>query len=138
MQVDPAEGRLTVAFQLADDGAGVQVVAAGKAQCLGQHPEVDAVARVAVDDRVHGAVDVQEHAVVAAPVGEAGIGAEAAGQVVVHDDRRADFLGELGPLVHLLRGRRGDVQVVALALTGFGLGLVDRLHDEVEAVASSA
>src|SRR4030065_26269 len=35
--VDPTEGRLAVAFQLADDGAGVQVIAAGQAQDLGQH-----------------------------------------------------------------------------------------------------
>ena len=91
--------------------------------------------RIAVDHRVHRAVDVQQHAVLAAPVRESGVRAEAAGEEVVHDDRHAELLGELGALVHLLRGRRGDVQVVALALAGLGLGLADRLGDEGEAVA---
>jgi hypothetical protein len=52
----------------------VQVVATGQAQHLGQHAEVDAVVRVAVEHGVHGAVDVQQHAVVAAPVGQARVG----------------------------------------------------------------
>ena len=66
-QIDPAEGGCAIAFQLADDGTGVQVVTTGQAQDLGQHAEVDAVVRVAVDHGVHGAVDVQQHAVVATP-----------------------------------------------------------------------
>ena len=134
-QVDPAQGGLAIAFQLADDGAGVQMVAAGQAQDLGQHPEMDAVVRVAIEHRVHGAVDVQQHAVVAAPLGQPGVGAEAAGDVVVHDDGGADFLGVFGALVHLLGRGRGDVQIMTLALAGFLLGLVDGVHDEVEALA---
>jgi hypothetical protein len=113
-----------VALQLADDGAGVQVVAARQAQALGQHAEVDTVLGMTVDDGVHGAVDVQQHAVLAAPVGQAGVGGEATGQEVVHHDRRADFLGELGALVHLFRRGGGDVQVVTLALAGLLLGLL--------------
>jgi len=69
--VDPAQGRVAVAFQLADHGAGVQVVTAGQTQDLGQHTEVDTVVRVTVEHGVHGAVDVQQHAVVAAPLGQA-------------------------------------------------------------------
>ena len=91
--------------------------------------------RVAVDHRVHGAVDVQQHAVVAAPVGQPRVGAEAAGEEVVHDDRHAELLGVLGALVHLLGGRRGHVEVVALPLARLGLGLADRLGHEREAVA---
>src|SRR5690606_38686862 len=81
--VYPAQGGLAVAFQLAHHGAGVQVVTTGQTQHLGQHAEVDAVTRIAVEHGVHGTVDVQQHAVVAAPVGQAGVGGEAAGQVVV-------------------------------------------------------
>ncbi len=134
-QVNPAERCLAIAFQLADDRAGVQMITAGQAQDLGQHAEVNAVVGVAVEHGVHGAMDVQQHPVLPAPVGQAGVGAEAAGDVVVHDDGCAELLGELGPLVHLFRRRRRDVQIVPLALAGFLLRLVDRLHHELEAVA---
>src|SRR3569833_333258 len=132
--VDPAQGRFAVAFELADHGAGVQMVAARQTEGLGQHAEVDTVVRVAVEHGVHGAVDVQQHAVVTAPIGETRVGGEAAGQVVVHDDGRAQGLGVFGALVHLFRGRRGDVQVVTLALAGLLLRLVDGFHHKVEAV----
>jgi hypothetical protein len=125
----------TVALELAHHGARVQVVAAGQAQQLGQHTEMDAVLGMAVHHGVHGAVDVQQQAIVPAPLGQARVGAPAAGDVVVHDDRGADLLGVLGPLVHLLGRRSRHVQVVALALAGLLLGLVDGLHDEVEALA---
>ncbi len=131
-QVDPAQGGSAVAFELAHHGAGVQVVATRQTQDLGQHAEVDAVVRVAVKHGVHGAVDVQQHAVVAAPLRQAGVGAEAAGDVVVHDDGRADFLGVLRTLEHFVRGRGGHVQVVALALAGFLLGLERGFLHEVE------
>ena len=133
--VDPAQGGGAVAFELAHHGAGVQVVTAREAQHLGQHAEVDAVVRVAVEHGVHGAVDVQQHAVVAAPVGQAGVGAQATGQVVVHDDRRAEFFRVFGALVHLFGRGRGDVEVVALALAGLALGLLDGFLHEVETLA---
>src|SRR3569623_1502320 len=132
--VDPAEGGFAVAFELADHGAVVQVVAARQTEGLGQHAEVDAVVRVAVEHGVHGAVDVQQHAVVTTPVGETRVGGETAGQVVVHDDGRAQGFGVFGAFVHLFRGRRGDVQVVTLALAGLLLRLVDGFHHKVEAV----
>ena len=91
--------------------------------------------RVAVDHGVHGAVDVQQHPVVAAPVGQARVGAEAPGEEVVHDDRHAELLGVLGALVHLLGRGRGHVEVVALPLARLGLGLADGLRHEREAVA---
>mmetsp|Transcript_38712 Transcript_38712/g.90622 ORF Transcript_38712/g.90622 Transcript_38712/m.90622 type:complete len:631 (-) Transcript_38712:1357-3249(-) len=134
-QVDPAEGGGAVAFELAHHGAGVQMVAARQTQDLGENAEVDAVVRVAVDHRVHGAVDVQQHAVLAAPVGQAGVGTEAAGDVVVHDDRRADGLGVLGAAVHLF-GRGGrHVQVVTLAFAGLPLGLQGGFLHEIEPLA---
>merc|ERR1712100_95159 len=61
--VDVAEGGLTITFQLADHGAGVELVTTGQTQTLGENAEVDAVLGVTVDHRVHGAVDVQQHAV---------------------------------------------------------------------------
>ncbi len=54
---------------------------------------------------------------------------------VDHDDDRAELLGELGALVHLLHRAGGDVEVGALDLAGRGLRLVDRLHAVEEAVA---
>ena len=65
---DPAQRRLAIAFEFAHHGAGVQMIAARQAQALGQHAEMDAVMRVAVEHRMHGAVNVQQHAVFAAPV----------------------------------------------------------------------
>ena len=96
---------------------------------------MNTVVRVTVDHGVHGTVDVQQHAVVTTPVGQARVGTEAAGDVVVHDDRRADFLGVLGTLVHLFRSRSGHVQVVTLALAGLALGLQGGFLHEVETLA---
>ena len=53
----------------------------------------------------------------------------------MHDDRRAELLGELRALVHVLWRRCRNVQVVALSLAGFRLGLLDRFHDEAKPVA---
>ena len=61
--------------------------------------------------------------------------AKAAGEEVVHDDRHGERLGVFGALVHLLRRGCGNVQVMAFALAGLGLGLFHRLGDEVEALA---
>ena len=132
--VDPAQGGGAVAFELAHHGTGVQVVTTRQAQHFGQHTEVDAVVWVAVEHGVHGAVDVQQHAVVAAPVGQAGVGGQTPSEVVVHDDRRADFFRVLGALVHLFRSGRGHVEVVAFALTGFALGFFNGLLHEVKAL----
>jgi hypothetical protein len=72
-QVDYAEGGLPVALELADHSSGVQVVAADQAQPLGQHPEVDAMVLLPVEDRVQGAVNVQQHAVSPAPARQRGV-----------------------------------------------------------------
>ena len=49
---------------------------------------------------------------------------------VDHDDDAAEFLGELGPLVHLLHRGGGHVEVVALDFAGLLGGPVHGLHDE--------
>ena len=63
------------------------------------------------------AVQVQQHAVGARPLRHRRHRRVADGEVH-HDDRRADLLRELGPLVHLLHRRRGHVHVVTLDLAG--------------------
>ena len=81
-----------------------------------------------------GAVQVQDHVVPARPPGHR-LDRRVADHEVDHDDDRAQLLGELGALVHVLHGRGGDVEVVALDLAGHRLGALDRLHAEQEAVA---
>ena len=132
--VDVTERGLAIPFQLAHHGAGVQLVTTGEAQALGQYPEVDPVLGMTVDHRVHGPVDVKQHAVLAAPLGQTGIGGKTTGDVVVHDDRLTQFLGELGPLVHLFGGVGGAVEVVPLLLAGFLLGRTHGLSHELETV----
>ena len=83
---------------------------------------------------VPGAVQVQQHPVRARPPRHRRHRRVADGEVH-HDDDRADLLGELRALVHLLHGGRGDVHVVALDLAGPGRGAVDRLHRVQVAVA---
>merc|ERR1712100_41023 len=132
--VDVAEGGLTITFQLADHGAGVELVTTGQTQTLGENAEVDAVLGVTVDHRVHGAVDMQQHAVLAAPLRQTGVGSEATGDEVVHDDRHSEFFGELSTLIHLFWSVGGDVQVVTLAPAGLLLRQLDGFRNELEAV----
>ena len=123
-----------IALQLADRGAGVQVVDAGQAQPLGDHAEADAVVLLPRVGAVAGAVHVQDHVVAAAPLGQ-DLDRRPADDQVDHDDDAAEFLGELGALVHVLHGGAGHVQVAALDLAGGRGGLVDAFHHVEEAVA---
>lgn len=134
-QIDEAHGNGAIAFQFANHGSGVDVVSPGHPQTLGQNPEVHPVVLLPVDDSVHGAVDVQQHAVVAAPLSQTGVGGEASGQVVVHDDWHFQFFGELGPLEHFIDSASGAVQVVAFDFAGFCLGFVNRISYKQEAIA---
>ena len=86
-QVHHAQRGLPVALQLAHHRAGVQMITAGQAQPLGQHPEMDPVILLPVDDRVQGTVNVQQHAVAPAPPRQRGVRREPADEIVVHDDR---------------------------------------------------
>ncbi len=81
-----------------------------------------------------GAVHVQDHVVLAAPLGDRLDRGPADDEIDHHDDR-AQFLGELGAAVHLLHRAGGDVEVVALDLAGLRRRHVDRLHAVQEAVA---
>src|SRR6185437_4773340 len=123
-----------VAFELADRGAGVQVVDAGEAQPLGDDAEADAVGLLARVSAVAGTVHVQDHVVAPRPVRHALDGGPADDQVD-HDDHRAELTGELGALVHPLHRPGGYVEIGALDRTGGRARLVDRVHDVQEAVA---
>ncbi len=88
-------------------------------------PGVGAVAR---------AVQVQDHVVAPRPFGHR-LDRGVADHEVDHHDDRAELLGELGALVHVLHRRGGDVEVGALDLAGGGHRLVHRLHAVEVAVA---
>ena len=115
-----------IAFELADDRARVDVVDAGHAHPLADDAEVHAVILLARVGRIAGAVQVQDHVVLARPLGHR-LDRRVADHEIDHDDDRAELLGELGALVHLLHRAGGDVEVVALHLAGRGRGLVDAL-----------
>ena len=110
-----------VALQLADHGAGVDVVHADQPAPLGDDPEADAVRLLPGVGAVPGAVQVQDDAVPAGPPRHR-VHRGVPDRQVDHDDDAAEFLGEVGPLVHVLHGRGGDVEVVALDLAGPLLG----------------
>ena len=111
------------------------MIAAQKTQQLGQNAEVDAVVRVPVDDCVHRPVHMQQHPVVAAPLGQRVMRGPAQCQVIRHDDRRADLLGEFGALIDLFHRSGRHVHVVAFSLAGFGLRFLDGFLAEQEPVA---
>ncbi len=123
-----------IALELAHRRAGVQMIDACEAQPLGDDSEADAVVLLARVGAMSGTMHVQDHVVLAAPVGHALDRRPADDQVDHHDDR-AQLLGELRALVHVLHGPGGDVQIRALDLAGGRARLVDGIHDIEEAVA---
>merc|ERR1712100_666827 len=132
--VDVAEGGLTITFKFADHGAGVELVTTGQTQTLGENAEVNAVLGVTVNHRVHGAVNVKQHAVLAAPLRQTGVGRKSTGDEVMHDDRHTEFFGELSALIHLFRRVGGHVEIVTFLLSGFLLRQLDRFCNKFEAV----
>ena len=106
-----------VALELADDGAGMDVVDAGQPHPLGDHAEGHAVGLLPRVGAVAGAVQVQDHVVAARPLRHR-LDRGVADDEVDHDDDRAELLGELGALVHVLHRAGGDVEVGALDLAG--------------------
>ena len=100
-----AAHRRRVAFELADDGAGVDVVDAGEAHPFGDDAERDAVVLLPRVGDVAGAVQVQDHVVLARPFRHR-LDRGVADDEVDHDDDGAELLGEFGALVHVLHRRR--------------------------------
>ena len=126
-EVDPAQGGLAVAFEFADDRAGVQMIASGEPQQLREYAKMNTVLGVPVDNRVHGAVDMQQQTVVPTPVRETRIGTPASGDVIVHDNARPQCFGVFCAFVHLLRRRSGHVEVVAFLSSSLCFCFVHRL-----------
>jgi hypothetical protein len=107
-----------VALQLADDGAGVDVVDAGQPHPFADDAEAHAVASSGVcrcrDRRGAGAASTPFLRAHLAHRLDGGV----ADHQVDHDDHAAQFLGKLGALVHVLHRAGGDIEVVALDLAG--------------------
>src|SRR5208337_1465759 len=129
-----ALGRHRVAFELADDGACVNMIDARKPHPFGDDAERDAVSLLPRVGRMSGAMEMQDHVVPARPLRHR-LDRRIADHEIDHDDDRTELLGELGPLVHVLHRRGGYVEIAALDLAGRSLGLVDRLHAIEKAVA---
>jgi hypothetical protein len=123
-----------VALQLADDRAGVDVIDARQPHPLGDDAEADAVRLLARVGAVPGAVQVEQHAVLARPLAHR-LDGRVADHQVDHDDDAAQLLGKLGALVHLLHRPGGDVEIVPLDLARGRLRTVDAFHAVEEAVA---
>jgi hypothetical protein len=134
-QVNEAQSTGAIAFQLAHNGTGVDVVTPRHPQALSQNAEVDAVVLLPVDYRVHCPVNVQQHTVVATPVSQRRVSGKTTGQEVMHDDGHVELFRILGPLQHFFAGGSGHVQVVTFNLTSFCLGLVDGICYEQKAIA---
>ncbi len=96
---------------------------------------MNAVLGVPVEDGMHRPVDMQQHAVVAAPVGKGRVRAEPGREVIMHDDPATQFLGKLGPFEHFLNSWGRDIQVMPLALAGLGFSLINRFNHVFKSVA---
>ena len=123
-----------VALELADDRAGVDMVDTRHAHPFGDHAEGDAMGLLPRIGAVPGAMQMQEHVVAPRPFRH-GLDRRVADHEVDHDDAGAQFLRELGTLVHVLHRAGGDVEVMPFDFAGRRGRLVDRLHAVQEAVA---
>ena len=122
-----------IAFELADHGAGMDVIDAGHAHPLADDAEVHAVVLLARIGGITGAMQVQNHVVLARPLRHR-LDRGVADDQVDHDDGRAERARELGSFVHVFHGAGGDVEVVTLHFTGRGRSAIDRLHAVEKAV----
>ena len=90
-----------------------------------------ALARISA---VPGAMQMQDHVVLAGPVRHR-LNRGPADHEVDHHDARAQLLREFGALVHVLHGAGRHVQIVPFDLAGFRLRAVHRIHRKQKAVA---
>ena len=84
--------------------------------------------------RVARAVQVQNHVVLAGPLGHR-LDRGVADHEVDHDDDAAEALGELGALVHVLHRSSGNIEIMAFDLAGRGTRAINRFHAVKIAVA---
>ena len=122
-----------VAFELPDDGSGVDVIDAEQPAPLRDHAERDAMVLLARVGPVAGAVQVQDHAVAPRPLRHR-LHRREADCEVHHDDHAAKLLRELGALVHLLHRCGGHVHVMTLDLSALRRRPVDALDRVQEPV----
>ena len=122
-----AARRRRIAFELADNRAGMNVIDAGEPHPFRDHAERDAMVALPRVGRMSGPMQMQDHVVAARPFRHR-LDRGVADHEINHDDDRAEFLGELGALVHVFHGPGGDVEIGALDLAGRRLRLVDRFH----------
>jgi predicted RNA-binding Zn ribbon-like protein len=101
----------------------MDVVDTRQAHPLRDHAEAHAVVLLARVGAVAGAMQVQDHVVLPAPVAHA-LDRGVADHQVHHHDHRAELLRELGAPVHLFHRAGGDVEVAALDLAGAALALL--------------
>ena len=126
--------RVGIAFELAHDRAGVDVIDTRQSHPLADHAEGDAMIPLTRVGRMTGPVQVQQHIVAPRPACHR-LDRRVADHQIDHDDHRAELAGEIGPLVHLLHRPGGDVQVMPLDLARSRLRPVHRLHAVEEAIA---
>src|SRR5210317_1402125 len=79
-------------------------------------------------------MQVQDHVVATAPVGQTLNGGPTHNQVD-HDDDTAQLFGQFSTLVYVFHGSGSDVEVRAFDLAGGGTGFVNAVHNVQKAVA---
>ena len=126
--------RHRVAFELADCGPGVQVVDAAHAQPFGDHAERYAMILLPRVSAVAGAVHVQHHVILAAPVGHR-LDRSPADHQIDHHYHRAEFFRKLGTPIHFFHGAGSHIQIMPFDFAGCGRRAIDGFHHKQKAVA---
>ena len=129
-----AARRRRIAFELADDRPGVDMIDAGEAHPLGDDAERDAMQPLPRIRRMSCTMQMQDHVVAARPLRHR-LDRSVSDHQIDHDDDRTELPGEIGALIHVLHRRGSDVEIRALHLAGRRLRAVDRLHAVEKAIA---
>ena len=111
----------------------MNVVDTRKPHPFRDHAEVHAVRLLARVGPVARAMQVQDQPVPSRPLGHR-LDRRVSDGEIDHADDAADFLRELGALVHLLHRRGRDVHVMALDLPRLGHGPAHAFHAEQEPI----